>query len=147
MYETRAKLNNRTLQLIDSVGTVARNRIRILSTRQENECTESEAHCLQALNTAICQSGYYTFTVLSQIIKLAQVYVAKSRFQEFENAFNEVERIYMCLHNEPDSSLLLDSLISLSWKLCTNGRGTEARRVNDLVAQIKRIDQESAAAL
>ncbi len=144
MYETRAMLNNRTLQLIDSVGAVARNRIRLLST-QEDERGETEEYCLQALNTAVSQCGYYTFTVLIQIIKLAQVYAAKSRFEDFENAFHEAERIYLCLHNEPESSTFLDLLISLNWKLCTIGRGSEAHRVNNLIAQIKMLDQESAA--
>lgn len=146
MYEIKTKSDCRTLQLIDSVGSVARSRIRILDTHTKPDEHETEQLRLQALHADICEFGYYTFAVLCQIIRLANLYASKSRFEEFENALNEAERIYMCLSHEPDCGLLLDLLIGLNWKLCTIGRGKEARRVNNLVAQIKMLDQESASA-
>lgn len=146
MYETRTMSDCRTLKLIDSVGSLARGRIRLLNTQTLQGANETEEQYLQALHAHISEFGYYTFEVLCQIIRLAHLYACKSRFAEFENALNEAERIYMCLAQEPDSGLLVDLLIGLNWQLCTIGRGKEARRVNTLVAQIKMLDQEAAAA-
>ncbi len=75
------------------------------------------------------------------MIRLAQINVLQEDMSEYKKSFETVERVYL-LSQEADTSVLLDSLIDLSWVLCMQRHLNEAQVVNDLINQIKRLEDE-----
>ncbi len=75
------------------------------------------------------------------MIRLAQLNVLQEDMAEFKKCFEIVERVYL-LSQEADTSILLDSLIDLSWVLCVQKHLNEAQIVNSLIHQIKKLENE-----
>ena len=73
--------------------------------------------------------------------RLAEVNALMSEMGDFQKNFEHVQRIYL-LCEETEISILLNSLMDLSWVLCIQGHLEEVKQVNNLINQIKLIDEE-----
>ncbi len=79
----------------------------------------------------------------SIIARMTAINVLQCDMKEFKKDFETVQRMYL-LSVEADVSLLLNSLIDLSWALCLQRLTDEARTVNQLISQIKKLDDGMA---
>ncbi len=89
--------------------------------------------------------GKNTFQAACLMAKLAEVNVLQAQLGEFQKCFEDTERFYL-LAQDTDPNILLGALIDLSWSLCVKGHMDEVRSVNNLIAQIKQLEEENELA-
>jgi hypothetical protein len=64
-----------------------------------------------------------------------------SDMSEFQTYFDKLMHAYLLAVGDNISSLL-NPLIDLSWSLCVTGHMVEAQPINDLISQIRLLEQE-----
>ncbi len=96
---------------------------------------EKALHCCwQNLRQNTLQAGCL-------MARLAEIGILQEDINEFQQSFENVERIYL-LCQESDVSDLLHALIDLSWAASLQGYIDEIKSVNILIANIKQLEQE-----
>jgi hypothetical protein len=107
----------------------------------EGNTSPAKIWYMKALERSEQVTGKHTVQVAFLLGRLAQVAALDADAPEFENCFEQLTRAYL-LSTEEDLSLLLDSLMDLSWAWCVKGNVKEVQRVNELIGQIKQLEQE-----
>lgn len=85
--------------------------------------------------------GEHTVSAIKVLIRLAEVNALQEDLNEFHIQFENVQRAYL-LCAETDLSSLLTPLIDLSWALCIQGNKAEVQAVNNMISQIKQLEEE-----
>lgn len=93
---------------------------------------------LRRLDTLMDADTFQTAYTLS---RLAEVCVLQSDMVEFSACIDQLQRAYL-LSSETDASDLFGALIDLSWTLCLTERVAFLQPVNEMLQQIKQIEEE-----
>jgi len=95
----------------------------------------------KALHHSELLYGGNSLNVACLTARLAEVSALESNIEDFHKFFQRAQRVYLNLE-ESKLSALLGVLIDLSWVLCMQGRVVEVKPVNEMIEQIKRMEEE-----
>lgn len=101
---------------------------------------------LKALQRVELVHGINTLCAPNLMTRLAEICVLQEDMAEYERYFDNVQRAYL-LCEEADVSPLLDSLIDLSWVLCIRCQLVQVQSVNNMIAQIRQLEEEKKLGL
>jgi tetratricopeptide (TPR) repeat protein len=114
---------------------------------QKGYYEKSRRYYLRALNKCYSSETFKnSFLAASLLLRIAESSTMRSIYYDFEQCIEQVKQIYL-LAKDKDTSLLLNSLIDLSWALCLKGRLDEVRSVNNFINQIKATETDDKCKL
>ena len=129
---------NRQLRLIELIGNIADTYL------HEGNYNAAKNWYQKALHRMEHLQGTNAIQSACLMVRLAQVNCLQSNMAEFKKYFDKVVRSYL-LAPEESVNILLNPLVDLSWALCVRGCGDEVRPVNELITQIKELENEDKA--
>jgi len=107
----------------------------------EADYSRAEIWFKYAYYVSVMLHGEHTLQAAGILAKLAELSALQLRYDESQGQFEQAQRIYL-LSDSADAhqlQIFLKILIDLSWTLCMSGNALEARDVNVLIDQIKKV--------
>lgn len=96
----------------------------------------AEAWYKRALNLSVLLNGEYTMQAACLLVKLAELNTLKGKFDEVQELSKRAQHAYLLCDNT-NIDVFLNCLVDLSWALCVTNRASNARDVNNFIAQVK----------